>query len=347
VVVVRRSRNVALSLIVIPAMAVVMAGPATAGVTGSWEVVPNPSPAQLFGVDATGSNDVWAAGNSNIEHWNGSSWSVSLFHYGIFSSVTAVSAHDAWAVGTGGGPLAFHWDGATWTEVDPPGQGSFGDVDAVSSNDVWAVGSGGLGTMVQRWNGSAWAVVPSPGLPTGGGYLRAVSAVSSTDIWSVGSTIDGLLVHPLIEHWNGSAWTIVPAPATSSELSLDDVTAVGPSDVWAVGFARQGQNYRPQILHWNGLAWTFSKLPKLPPNGTLKGVAATSSTDVWAVGSVPNDFGYAKTLILHWDGHAWSRVRSPSPGGPSASNTLEDVTTLPTGEAWAVGPDGLIERFLP
>jgi hypothetical protein len=146
-----------------------------------------------------------------------------------------------------------------------------GDVDAVSSNDVWAVGGVGLGTLVERWNGSAWSVVPSPNLPAGGGYFSAVSALSSTDIWAVGSTIDGLLVHALIEHWDGSAWSIVPAPATGAELSLDAVTVVGPNDAWAVGFARQGQNYRPQILHWDGVAWAFSKLPKLPPNGTPGG----------------------------------------------------------------------------
>jgi hypothetical protein len=201
--------------------------------------------------------------------------------------------------------------------------------------------------MVQRWNGSAWSVVPSQEPPTGRGSFNAVSAVSSTDIWAVGNSIDGVLVHPLIEHWNGSAWSVVPAPATSTELSLADVAAVGPSDAWAVGFARKGGIYQPRILHWNGAKWAFSKVPALPPNGTLEGVAARSSTDVWAVGNVPNAQGYLRTVILHWGGSAWTRVQSPNPAGPNASNTLYDVTTLASGEAWAVGDDGLIVRYLP
>jgi hypothetical protein len=348
VVVVRRPRKLALSLFLMPAMAVLMATPAGAGVTGSWQVVPNPAPVQLYGVAAVQSNDVWAAGNSNIEHWNGSSWSVSLFNYGVFSSIAAVSSTDVWAVGTGAASAkTFHWDGAAWTQLAPAGQGFLGDVEAVSSTEVWAVGGDGLGTMVQRWNGSAWSVVPSQDPPTGWGSFSAVSAASSTDIWAVGNTIDGVLVHPLIEHWNGSAWSIVPAPATSTELSLGDVAAVARNDVWAVGFARKGGTFQPRILHWNGVKWAFSKVPALPPNGTLEGVAARSSTDVWAVGSVPNTQGYPRTLILHWGGSAWTRVKSPNPGGPSASNTLYDVTTLPSGEAWAVGDDGLIERFVP
>jgi hypothetical protein len=227
------------------------------------------------------------------------------------------------------------------------GQGSLGDVQTVSSTEVWAVGSNGLGTLVQRWNGSAWNVVPSQDPPSGYGSFNALAVVSSMNIWAVGNTIDGLLVHPLIEHWNGSTWSIVPAPATRTELSLADVTAVGPNDVWAVGFARSGETYQPRILHWNGVKWAFSKVPALPPNGTLEGVAARTSTDVWAVGSVPNTQGSSRTLILHWSGGAWTRVASPSPGGPTGSNTLHDVTTHPSGEAWTVGEHGLTMRFVP
>jgi hypothetical protein len=41
--------------------------------------------------------------------------------------------------------------------------------------------------------------------------------------------------------------------------------------------------------------------------GGLSAVDATSATNAWAVGT----YGTFKTLILHWDGTAWTQVPSP------------------------------------
>jgi hypothetical protein len=45
-----------------------------------------------------------------------------------------------------------------------------------------------------------------------------------------------------------------------------------------------------------------------PASNLLEGVSAVSATDVWAVGYSDNSFnGEARTLILHWNGTAWSK----------------------------------------
>ena len=41
------------------------------------------------------------------------------------------------------------------------------------------------------------------------------------------------------------------------------------------------------------------------------------------------------TLVLHWDGTAWSRVTSPNPS--VSDNELADVSVAPGAGAWAVG----------
>jgi hypothetical protein len=64
-------------------------------------------------------------------------------------------------------------------------------------------------------------------------------------------------------------------------------------------------------------------------NGLL-GVVVTSASNAWAVGSTG-----ARTLILRWDGRAWQRVPSPSPG--STSNLLFGVGATSASNAWAVG----------
>jgi hypothetical protein len=62
-------------------------------------------------------------------------------------------------------------------------------------------------------------------------------------------------------------------------------------------------------------------------------VAATSATNAWAVGisSTPTA---DQTLILHWDGAAWTQVPSPS---PNASSDLFGVGATAATNAWAVG----------
>ena len=61
-------------------------------------------------------------------------------------------------------------------------------VAAVTSNDVWAVGySTSLGvdrTLIERWNGTAWSIVPGPNQGTGLNRLTSVAVVNSSDVWA-------------------------------------------------------------------------------------------------------------------------------------------------------------------
>jgi hypothetical protein len=65
-------------------------------------------------------------------------------------------------------------------------------------------------------------------------------------------------------------------------------------------------------------------------NGALSGVAATSAGNAWAVGGANS----GKTLIVHWNGTAWSRVPSPSLSGFAS---LSGVAATSATNAWAVG----------
>ena len=68
-------------------------------------------------------------------------------------------------------------------------------------------------------------------------------------------------------------------------------------------------------------------------NGALSGVAATSAGNAWAVGSDGN----GKTLIVHWNGTAWTRVPSPSLSGFAS---LSGVAATSATNAWTVGFGG-------
>src|SRR5207247_2279435 len=85
----------------------------------------------------------------------------------------------------------------------------FRGVAAVSANDVWAVGYGAPGTLTERWNGTAWSVVPSRNVGTNTNQLNGVAAVSANDVWAVGQYWTGSYWRALIEHWNGTAWSVL------------------------------------------------------------------------------------------------------------------------------------------
>jgi len=73
--------------------------------------------------------------------------------------------------------------------------------------------------------------------------------------------------------------------------------------------------------------------------GVLQSAAANSARDAWAVGRAGAEgCGCGKTLIMHWDGVAWSRVPSPNPGGPIGS--LSAVAFTAARDGWAVGAIG-------
>jgi len=70
-------------------------------------------------------------------------------------------------------------------------------------------------------------------------------------------------------------------------------------------------------------------------NNYLAGVSGTSSTDVWAVGNYEPQLYLPQTLILHFDGTAWTVLPSPNLG--TVYNYLTGVAAISTKDAWAVG----------
>ena len=261
---------------------------------------------------------------------------------GGFSDVHAVSASDAWAVGSfenlAAGAwrvLTAHWDGTSWTRVpSPPGGSHQGSamyaVSAASATDVWAVGATESPdcftqrTLIVHWDGTSWTREPSPS-PNGGcdqTQLTDVSAVSATDAWAVGVVDDGQAQKSYILHWDGTSWTRMPGPDPWTAVNLYSVSAVSATDAWAVGdyLNRAGGGWRTLIVHWDGTSWTRVPSPLgESKKATLAGVSAVSATDAWAVGRVANSTtGQQRTLILHWDGTSWTRVPSPATANDSA-----------------------------
>jgi hypothetical protein len=220
------------------------------------------------------------------------------------------------------------------------GNNMLNGVGAGSASDAWAVGtvgSGredfGTGTLTERWNGAAWNVVPSPDTLHIDDVLNAVADVSPSNAWAVGGvkSIGVKTGSPLVVHWNGTSWQTVASPAGVSG-KLRAVSADSASDLWAVGDDGRGHAI---AFHSNGTSWISATLPAIGIDN-LQGVKAFSPSDVWAVGSViPAGASDGRTLVMHWNGSAWSVVPSPNPD--ANVDILHAVDGVSTNDLWAVG----------
>jgi hypothetical protein len=219
-------------------------------------------------------------------------------------------------------------------------------VSALADNDVWAVGVSYntertlSSSLIEHWNGTQWSVVPSPNPSTTLNILYGVAAVATNDVWAVGFAATSSS-GAVIMHWNGVSWTVVPNPPGGIFMSnLMSLAVISANDIWAVGSGRIADEDATLTLHWNGSVWSFVSSPNVTPevDNTLFGVTALAANDVWAVGTQqPTSLTDPHTLILHWNGTAWSIVASPNDGGNTVGNHLLAAAAISTNDVWAVG----------
>jgi hypothetical protein len=334
---------------------------AAAGTTGQ-ELLAKPGTAepyeQWLAVSAISESNAWVVGDTTttpirsvVLHWTGKAWTKVAIPSPSVNNVVAVSGvsdGDAWLVGDQcckkrEATLVLHWNGKTWSRVaspNPAGQDNrLSAVSASSSDSAWAAGStcsvstGDCAPLLLHWNGKAWAHAASP-VPGVTDTLQAVATVAADDAWAVGYTCGFTCYEPLVMHWNGKRWSTSAIPSVGSVSRIDGLAAVSATDVWAVGTADIGT--KTVILHWNGKKWHRSSSRDPGRGNVLFGVSATSGANAWAVGNWCTTTGCAgsHTLIIHWNGTAWSQVKSPNPG---TGSILAAVAATSASNAWAVG----------
>jgi hypothetical protein len=188
-----------------------------------------------------------------------------------------------------------------------------------------------------------WGEWPSPNVGSGRNQLMSVAALSTSDVWAVGGYMVWPL-RPIIQHWNGTEWSAVPVPDLGGAAVLWSVAATSPNNVWAVGYYDSGnRRWRALILRWNGTAWAQVPTPNVGTGSAyLFGVTAIAANDAWAVGSSCCVNYQQQTLVLHWDGTAWTQV--PSPSIAPLNNSLYAVSGVASNDVWAVGAYGAYDN---
>jgi len=315
------------------------------GTTWTRGQAPQPAgrDAQLAGVDELSPSDVWAVGDSEgdggvtsdlplIEHWNGTSWSMS------------------------GG-----------TSLPAGASGQLNAVGGSGPDDLWAAGltlSADQSTeslLLEHFNGTQWQNVPFPsqdsacdsGLSDCFLDPTAVAASAPGDAWLAGNVSQPNATQHLLAHWNGTSWQLATAPCLEGTATgacdpegtdlneLTGLTVLSPADAWASGSEGNvgGQNFHiPYVLHWNGTTWLLAKIPNKGGEGSLlNAISAVSASDIWAVGQTQQLNGAIQTLTAQFNGTAWTVVASPDPGRTPADDSLDAVASAGSGQVFAAG----------
>jgi hypothetical protein len=267
-------------------------------------------------------------------------------------SVSCLSAQDCTAVGAftdGAGAesaLVQHWNGRSWS-LQPPAAGPANatasvltSVSCTTTSDCVAAGAyadaaGTARTLVERWNGTTWAVEPTPS-PADAIYVafNGVACPTPRSCTAVGLLIDSNFNFlTFAEHWSGSTWEIQSTPNPTGTDGPNGTLEGGvscptPAACTAVGQWSPSPAPHPGVTlaeRWNGATWAVQATPNPAAvdavdgthNAPFAGVACPTPNSCTAVGNYDSGDADGDFLALAegWNGTGWSVQQAASPVG--------------------------------
>jgi hypothetical protein len=194
-------------------------------------------------VGAASSNSTGGYGQTLVEEWNGSTWTIvgspstSATDSNVLNGVSCVSASFCMAAGSVDDEfetLIEAWNGTAWSIVSSPNTGtadvnSLSSVSCASVTFCMAAGPQNFGntpsdqTLMEEWNGTIWSIVASPNPPSTIDWRYGVNCPASNFCVAGGYNVNlaGQYDQTLTEMWNGGGWSIVSsANATSTDDEL-------------------------------------------------------------------------------------------------------------------------------
>jgi hypothetical protein len=232
------------------------------------------------------------------------------------ADIVATSRTNAWAAGVSshGKPVVYRWNGTSWRAIARPGRAgsAAAGVAASSARNVWVAISGEAA--VDHWNGHAWKRV-SFGSPDRV-EIDGLTTTGPRDVWVF--SYDSKTKTQTAFGWNGRRWKRTRLPGSlGGGPAARLASASSPSNVWA--WAYDAKHRRWESLHYNGHAWKRIRLPRwlLPARRTVlpEQLLAKSAHDVWGTVYAVRGATRGPVVLLHWDGHHWSRMSGHLPGG--------------------------------
>lgn len=272
-----------------------------------WEH-PRPQGLHLRRIFGSTADNIWAAGDGTLLHWEGTFWSIPrqarMTH--VLTGILSDAANNGVFVAKNGEVRRLA--NQAWVCPEKLSTNELHAVWGTNPGDFWVAGSGG--TLV-HWDGQKWIKATNIGTVT----LRAIRGSSASSIWAVGD-------NSTVFHYDGSTWSKVSLPGSvPNTLSLNGVWVSPEDEAWIVGDGGTSLS----ISGGKVTSWTTGTSNK------LNDLFAFPGQYKWAVG----DGG----IILRHDGKSWSPVHS------GTSESLNSLWGASPTDIWAVGNYGTQLRF--
>ena len=259
--------------------------------------------------------------------------------------VSAVSAREVWASGTGGTYLKTADGGATWTARQVPGAETldFRDIQAVDDRTVYLLSSGpGDKSQIYKTTdgGAQWKLQFTN--PDPKGFFDAMAFWDATHGIVVGDPVDGQFA-VLTTADGGAHWERRPAPAALPDegafaASGTCLIALGKGDAW---FATGGPG-AARVFHTGdrGGKWTVAATP-IRNDGSAAGIFSLAFSDRRHGVAVGGDYSKPDAVernvaVTSDGGKTWT-----APPGTPPKGFRSAVAYLPKQKVWiAVGTSG-------
>jgi hypothetical protein len=186
----------------------------------------------------------------------------------------------------------------TWARVPFPGvpRETVITAGASSSSNVWAFGllPDGNSQAVKLVNGRWDAVKTLPG------SVSRASVLAPNDVWVFGQL--GAY------HFNGSTWTREASIAGDADGRPGGGEAVSPTDFWTYSGTTVTHHSAGRQTTVNLASLLPAKFKNNTNDPAIDGIFVLSDQNVYAIGSGNAQDAGGPTVILHDNGHRWTRV---------------------------------------
>lgn len=238
---------------------------------------------------------------------------------GALISVWGRDSQDVYVAGAQA--QARHWDGTSWTNLQPPTDRDLWWVFCDGSSDVWFVGDAGT---VLRYDEetSGWTEIDTP--TTEGTTLFGAWGPAGGPVFAVGGNPGSSTEGPVLLRIEDGVATQVVHPALDVPASESFFKLWGTSEqqMWMISDGGS-------VFHFDGVDWARVVLPDSPRLVTIRGA---TEDDIVIVG------GATQPVIYSRDGPGWDDVTPP--GGSSLNGVYVDEA----GRAWAAGSSNAVAR---
>jgi hypothetical protein len=174
--------------------------------------------------------------------------------------------------------------------------------------------------LASKWNGTAFSALTTASTTS---ELYGVGCQSTTFCVAVGANYaSGTVNHA--ETYNGTTWSnmTTPSPSGATSSTLNRVACPAAGSCFAAGSYTTATATLPLVEKLVSGTWTIATLtlPAGATNAELFGISCTSTSACTAVGYYESSGNPRRTMILRWNGTAWSAQTAVNQTGATLSD---------------------------